>query len=215
MAKSTAKVTAAPAARSARSVRQEQAAKRKQQQNLLIYGAGAFFVLLIGLVVWLNIRASRPVAGEEVYSTQGNFHIEFGSPAPIEYNSTPPSSGPHYGNLAAWNIYSEPQRYELLVHNLEDGGVIVYYQCPDGCPETVEQLETIVEPYLNAGRHVVLAPNDPNWMIGNSQMHRDMGATIAVVAWTRVLKLDAVDEGKIRTFIDRYEGIDHHVAGVG
>jgi hypothetical protein len=211
------KATVRPtAARSARSIRQEQAAKRRRQQNLLLYGGAAFFVLLIALVVYLNIRASQPVAGEEIFTSQGNVHIDMGSPSPIAYNSTPPSSGPHYGNLAAWNIYSEPQRYELLNHNLEDGGVIVYYQCPDGCPETVDQLAAIVEPYLRAGRHVVMAPNDPTWTIGSSQpLHQDMGTKIAVVAWTRVLKLDEVDEASIRSFIDRYEGIDHHVSGVG
>jgi hypothetical protein len=213
----TAKATVTPApARTARSLRQSQAAKRRQQQNLLVYGGAAFFVLLIALVVFMNIRSSRPVAGEQVLASQGNYHIEFGSPAPIAYNSTPPTSGPHYGNLAAWNIYDEPQRYELLIHNMEDGGVIVYYQCPDGCPETVEQLKTIVEPYLRAGRHVVMVPNDPTWTIGGSQpLHQDMGATIALTAWTRILKMDEVDEAAIRSFIDRYEGIDHHVQGIG
>jgi hypothetical protein len=212
----TAKAAVTPTpARTARSLRQEQAAKRRRQQNLLIYGAAAFFVLLIALVVFMNIRGSRPVAGEQVLASQGNYHIEFGSPAPIAYNSVPPTSGPHYGNLAAWNIYDQPQRYELLVHNMEDGGVIVYYQCPDGCPETVEQLKTIVEPYLRAGRHVVMAPNDPTWTIGGSQpLHQDMGAKIALTAWTRILKMDEVDEAAIRSFIDRYEGIDHHVRGI-
>jgi hypothetical protein len=214
-AKAASAVSPAKPARNARSIRQAKAAKKRRDQNLLIGAGAAFVVLLIAVVVFLNIRNSRPVAGEEVLSSQGNYHIEFGSPAPIEYNSVPPSSGPHFGNLAAWNIYDAPQRYELLLHNLEDGGVIVYYQCEDGCPETVEQLRTIVEPYLNAGRHVVMAPNDPNWTTGAGPLHKDMNARIAVVAWTRVLKLDEVDEVKIRTFIDRYEGIDHHVAGIG
>jgi hypothetical protein len=214
-AKRAAAVTPVQPARSARSIRQAKAAQKRRNQNLLIGAGAALFVLIIAAVIFLNIRSARPVAGEEMLSSQGNYHIEFGSPAPVEYNSVPPSSGPHYGNLAAWNIYDAPQRYELLLHNLEDGGVIVYYQCEDGCPETVEQLKTIVEPYLNAGRHVVMAPNDPNWTAGAGLLHKDMGAKIAVVAWTRVLKLDEVDEARIRSFIDHYEGIDHHVAGIG
>jgi hypothetical protein len=214
-AKATSGATPARPARGARSIRQAKAAKKRRDQNLLIGAGAAFIVLLIAVVVFLNVRNSRPVVGEEMLSSQGNYHIEFGSPPAVEYNSTPPSSGPHYGNLAAWNIYDTPQRYELLLHNLEDGGVIVYYQCEDGCPEMVDQLKTIVEPYLNAGRHVVMAPNDPNWTAGAGPLHQDMDARIAVVAWTRVLKLDEVDEVKIRTFIDRYEGIDHHVAGIG
>jgi hypothetical protein len=213
----SAKVAPGPApTRSARTKRQEQAVRRRQQQNLLVWGGAAFFVLLIGLVVYLNVRSARPVAGEEILTSQGNYHIEQSSPSPIEYNSIPPTSGPHYGNLVAWNIYSEPQRYEQLVHNLEDGGIIVYYQCPEGCLEIVEQLRQMVEPYITAGKHMVMVPNDPTWIIGNSPpLHQDMGAKIAVTAWTRILKMDEVDEQRIRAFIDKYIGIDHHVAGVG
>jgi hypothetical protein len=99
---------------------------------------------------------------------------------------------------------------------MEDGGVIIYYQCPEGCPEMVEQLKEIVQPYISAGRHVVLAPNDPNWSINGGQpLHKDMGARIALTAWTRILKMDEVDEDAIRAFIQRYVGIDHHVPGIG
>ena len=215
-ASAAAPVATTPPARNLRTARQEQLAKQRRQQNLLIYGGIGAFILLIGVVVFLNIRNSRPVVGEEILTSQGNIHIDMGGVSPIVYNSTPPTSGPHYGNLAAWNIYSEPQRYELLTHNLEDGGVVVYYQCPEGCPEVVDQLTAIIEPYLNEGRHLVLAPNVPTWTIGNSaSLHQDMGTRITLTAWTRILKMDEVDEETIRTFIERYEGIDHHVPGIG
>ncbi len=207
---------AVSAPRSARVNRQEANAKKRRDQNLLLMGGGAFFVLLIAFVIFLNIRSQQPVAGEEVVSSQGNFHIDKGSPSPIEYNTTPPTSGPHYGDLAAWNIYNEPERYEQLIHNMEDGGVIVYYQCPDGCPEIVDKLSTIVDPYIRAGRRVLMVPNDPKWTINNSPpLQKDMGAKIALTAWTRILKMNEVDESKIRTFIEKYEGVDHHVAGQG
>jgi hypothetical protein len=37
-----------------------------------------------------------------------------------------------------------------------------------------------------------------------------MGARIAVTTWQRLLTMDEVNEQQIRTFIERYEGIDHH-----
>lgn len=194
----------------------EQTAQRRRNQNLILAAGAAVFVILIGFVVYLNVRGEQPVAGEEQLASQGNTHIDFGSPSPITYNSTPPTSGPHYGNLVEWGIYDEPQRYEHLVHNMEDGGVIIYYQCPEGCPEVVEQLKEIVQPYISQGRHIVLTPNDPNWSINGSQpLHQDMGARIALTAWTRILKMDEVDDGAIRAFIQRYVGIDHHVPGTG
>jgi len=94
--------------------------------------------------------------------------------------------------------------------------VVLYYQCEEACPDLVQQLTDIADPYLKAGKHVVVAPNDPAWTENNSQpFHQDMGARIAIAAWTKLLKMDEVDEAAIRSFIDRYQGIDHHVPGVG
>ncbi|MFN8494944.1 MAG: DUF3105 domain-containing protein [Caldilineaceae bacterium] len=196
----------------------ERAAYQRRNQNLLLIGGAALFVLLIGFVVYLNIQGEQPVAGEQTLTSQGNSHIEFGATSPLAYNSIPPTSGPHYGNLVAWNVYGpdQPQRYENLVHNLEDAGVVIYYQCPDNCPDIVKQLTDIADPYLKAGKHVAVVPNNPKWTVGNSQpLHQDMGAKIALTAWTKILKMDQVDATKIRKFIDRYEGIDHHVGAQG
>lgn len=202
--------------RSGRNALREKAARQKRKQNLILGGGVAVIVLLIGLIIAQQVLRSRPVAGEATLASLGNNHIAFGSISPIAYNSTPPTSGPHYENIVAWGVYNEPQRYEHLVHNLEDGGVVIYYQCAGGCPALVNQLEALVQPYIASGRHVVLAPNDPAWQINGSQpLQQDMGATIAVTAWQHILKLDAVDEAKIQAFIERYEGLDHHVAGIG
>jgi hypothetical protein len=37
-----------------------------------------------------------------------------------------------------------------------------------------------------------------------------MGAPIALAAWRKLLLMDEVNADTIRTFIERYEGIDHH-----
>jgi hypothetical protein len=75
----------------------------------------------------------------------------------------------------------------------------------------VAELETIVEPYLAAGRHVAVTRNDPAWTIEGSQpLHQDMGAVIVLAAWQKLLTMDELDAEKVRAFIDRYEGIDHH-----
>ena len=154
------------------------------------------------------------VVGELTFPSQGNDHIAFGSRSPIEYNTTPPSSGPHYSNIIQWDIYDKPIPYELLVHNLEDGGVIVYYQCEEPCPELVQQLSDAITPYLEYGWHVVVAPNEPYESSEGSQFgHLDIGAKIAVVAWQKVLKLDEFDSDAILLFLEAYEGIDHHKRG--
>jgi hypothetical protein len=186
-------------------------ARRQRNNNLILIGGGVAIVAIIALVIVLNIRSTLPVGAEQVMPTQGNTHINQGSTSPVEYNSTPPTSGPHYPGLAPWAIHQTPIRYEQLIHNMEDGGVVIYYQCADGCPELVDQLSSVVTSYLNAGRHVAMVPNDPTWGAENGQpFHKDMGSRIAVTAWQRIDKFDEFDAERIRAFIERYEGIDNH-----
>ncbi len=152
------------------------------------------------------------VAGEVTHPMQGNLHIDRAQRSPVPYNSTPPTSGPHFSNIVAWQVYDEVTVYEQLVHNLEDAGVIVYYQCDPACPDLVQQLTDLLQPLMDEGRHIVLLPNDPSATLSNgTPIHADMGATIAVTAWRKILKLDEFDAAKIEAFIAEYEGHDHHV----
>ena len=188
----------------------EAAIRKRQQQNRWVIAAGTVIALLVGVAIYIGYRNSLPVVGEATFPTQGNLHIPLGSTASIEYNSVPPTTGPHYENLAAWGVQREYVRYEHLIHNLEDGGVVIYYQCEEACPELVAELEEIVAPYRAQDRHVVLARNDPNWVLNGTPMHKDMGARIALAAWRKLLLIDEIDAETINTFIERYEGIDHH-----
>lgn len=113
----------------------------------------------------------------------------------VAYNSDPPTSGPHMPSIAPWGIHTKPVAKELQVHDLEDGGVLVQYNCPAGCPELVQQLKTVVGRY---DTRVILAP------------HPGMRARIALTAWTRVDTLGEFDEKQIARFIDAYRGVDHH-----
>jgi hypothetical protein len=47
--------------------------------------------------------------------------------AKVDYNSFPPSSGPHYSQWAPWGWYDDPIRQTIPVHNLEHGGIVVQY----------------------------------------------------------------------------------------
>ena len=188
----------------------ERAAQKRRRQNLILYGSIAAVVGAIALIFLVNYWGNRPVGDEQVFSSQGNLHIPDGTAAQIKYNSLPPSSGPHYERIASWGVYAEPLPYERLIHNLEDAGVVVYYQCETACPELFEQLKDAVQPFIDRGRHVILAPNQPGWSEAGGTPHEDMGAPIALVAWQRVDTLESVDADRIAAFIERYEGIDHH-----
>lgn len=171
-----------------------EARRRHSRIRAIALTSGAVVVTIL-LVSWGVISASnRP--GEPV-PDMGNMHIEEGTKSPLAYNSTPPTSGPHYGSLASWGIHTEPIPDELLVHNLEDGGVGVWYDCPDGCPELVSQLESVAEQYHEG---VLLAP------------YPGMDTRIALTAWTRIDRFDEFDEERIARFIRAYRGADHHAS---
>jgi hypothetical protein len=211
MTKLTESTPSRATARSTKTSRRSDANRNRRSLNYLVIGTGVIFALLIGLVIYLNIRRSIPVDGQETLTAQGNLHVPAGSPSAFAYNSTPPTSGPHYDGMVEWGVSPQPQQYEYLLHNLEDGGVVIYYQCPEVCAETVTALEAIVQPYLSTQRKLVVVRNDPSWLDPNGQpLHKDMGAKIAVTAWGKLLKLDEVDATRIQAFIAQNEGIDHH-----
>lgn len=184
---------------------------RRRRLNYWLAGGAVFFTGLIALVIYLNIRSQLPAGPEQITAAQGNAHIQQDTVSPIAYNATPPTSGPHYEGIVPWGIHRQPQRYEQVLHNLEDGGVAIYYQCDGECTELEMQLEELVDGYLRAERRLLLMPNDPTWREGDSQpWHEDMGQRIALTAWQRIDKFDEFDSERIRAFIKRYEGIDHH-----
>ncbi len=164
---------------------------RRRTKRRLTWVAVVLAAILASLAVYLW-SASRP--GQWVRSL-GNDHLGSAEEKHIPYNSSPPTSGPHLPYIAQWGTHTEPIVNELQVHNLEDGGVLVQYNCPQGCPDLVASLKAIV---LRYPTQVILAP------------YPGMDGRIALTAWTRIDKLDAVDEKRIVRFIEAYRGIDHH-----
>lgn len=76
-----------------------------------------------------------------------------------EWNTDPPTTGPHYAIAAIFGMYDEPLQLARVVHNLEHGGVFILYG-PDVSGETVDELRafynqnktgTIMSPYEKLG----------------------------------------------------------------
>ena len=166
-------------------------AARRRRNTALGIAAAVVVAVVVGYFAY-QASANRP--GVE-FPDQGNLHIQTESEAHVPYNSDPPTSGPHLPYLAPWGVHNVPITRELQVHNLEDGGVVIQYYCPNGCADLVDKLTAIVKGY---DRQVVLAP------------YPKMKTRIALTAWTRMDAFDDYDEGRIVRFIRAYRGIDHH-----
>ncbi len=165
--------------------------QRRRRRRWVLRGLGMLVVLAIGWLVYRGLTREYP--GRAV-PTLGNSHIASLDPPGFPYNTRPPTSGPHLDSLARWGIHTQPIPDELQVHNLEDGGVLVQYNCQE-CDELVAKLRAIVSRYPD---RVILAP------------YPHMDTRIALTAWGRIDAFHDFVEGRIVRFIETYRGIDHH-----
>lgn len=171
----------------------KRASRAERRRRAWIVGGIVAAVVAAG-VGYLAYQSAANLPGTPM-PDQGNLHIQSAAEPHVPYNSDPPTSGPHLPYLAPWGVHTQPIPRELQVHNLEDGGVAVQYNCPTGCPDLVERLTRIVARHE---RQVLLAP------------YPGMKHRIALTAWTRIDAFDEFDEGRIERFIRAYKGIDHH-----
>ncbi len=175
--------------------RKEQAAS--MAQKALVFAIG---LLLVAGVGYLGYRRWSQGSPGQFVPSLGNRHVMPAEVGLIRYNSDPPTSGPHLAQVASWGIHQEPIPKELQVHNLEDGGVVIQYNCRPAdasCKTLIDQLSEVSRKY----DHIVLAP------------YPGMSNKIALTAWTRIDKFDDFEEQRIVRFIESYIHIDHHPAG--
>ena len=107
-----------------------------------------------------------------VFKEQEPEHTGVGEIERDDWNSFPPTSGKHYENWAPFGVYDEPVDDGFAVHNMEHGGVVVWYG-PDVTPTMVEGIESTIDD----GEKWILAP-------------RKGLKGIASSAWTKLLTCD-------------------------
>jgi hypothetical protein len=167
----------------------------KRRKSLLFSSVTVLFLsyLMISPGVSLGKEPTKKEEPGMSVPILGNEHIESPGSLHVPYNSDPPTSGPHTPYIAPWGIHNAPVPKELQVHNLEDGGVIVQYNCMN-CQDLVKKLEHIASQY----ERIILAP------------YPGMDTVIALTSWGKIDKLKEFDEKRIIRFINAYIGIDHH-----
>lgn len=170
---------------------------RNGPSRRLLWLIGTVAAALIVVFVVLNTVDRGALPGQE-FPSQGNQHIADVGASHPEYNSDPPTSGWHVGRLARWGSYDYVVPDELLIHNMEDGGVILWYPfgTTDENREHIRRLEQAARGY----ERVVIVPRD------------NLSDEYAMTAWTRLERfpVDEYDDERVRTFLEAYEGIDHH-----
>lgn len=166
--------------------------EKAKRQNIAI-GAGVAAMVVAGIAIQVVRQMNLP---GESFRSQGNVHLASLVTPHIPYNSNPPTSGPHMPSLAGWGSYTEAPEDEYLIHNMEDAGVILWYE--PGTPEENDAHIAALEDVSRAYRRIVIVPRE------------NMGSQYVLTAWTRLQRFDEIDEEGMGRFIEAYEGIDHH-----
>ena len=116
-----------------------------------------------------------------------------------DYNSNPPTSGPHTAAVAH-GVYDVPVPKESAVHNMEHSQVVVWYNCSAG-PQPVEEpacatlrqdLAALVTEANESGKRVLMTP------------YAEMDQRIALTAWQFLDAFEEFDAQRVRTFIDTF-----------
>jgi hypothetical protein len=63
----------------------------------------------------------------------------------LDYPMSPPVFGDHYPTWAAYQTYNYPVPLGFLVHNLEHGAIILFYNCPEGCADEVAAAQELID----------------------------------------------------------------------
>ncbi|HEX2194746.1 MAG TPA: DUF3105 domain-containing protein [Candidatus Limnocylindria bacterium] len=167
--------------------------------RLLLIGGVLVVGVVVLVVVFLFAGTSRAPVGQRV-PNEGATHIAEGEPP--TYQSRPATSGPHWnvgGGVAPlnWGVYTSPVAEPAAVHNLEHGGIVIWYQPTQATEEDVAALTQYVESQIQSARFkFLLSP----WA------GEDFGAPMAVTAWDWKLYLEAADIEQIRAFADDHYG---------
>jgi len=110
----------------------------------------------------------------------------------ITYPDRFPTSGAHDPVWVDPGVYDTVQPATRLVHSVEHGMIVVYYDKPT--PEAKALLESWAGLYQGPWSGIVLAPA------------AGIGEAVVLTAWNKTLRLDPFEAAAAAAFIDRFRG---------
>lgn len=128
------------------------------------------------------------------FESEGAAHKNPGTE--IDYATSPPTSGDHYEDWSRAGYYTERPPLGNLVHSLEHGYVVIYYD-PATISESAENdLRSLTNQYTGPWSSVLAVPHT----------EENPDSPYVLTAWEHLLQMDSYDEETVRAFIDAYRG---------
>lgn len=183
-------------------IRESQQKKRKSQ-NIVKIGLAALSLAVIAIFVVSAINSKNPggLMGEAVVVASAAHVPDSVQPGP--YNSNPPAGGTHYEVSYTAKFYEESDLLSLgkypeghLVHSLEHGYVIFWYNCQIAGTDCTALKQTIQDVMKKTGGDKLIAFP---WS--------SMDVPLAMTSWGRLLKFTHADPALMEQFVktNRYQ----------
>jgi hypothetical protein len=179
--------------------RETQKKKRKQQKILVYVGWGLGITAVVVIIIFLasKLPNSGGLMGDAV-AIPSRAHVSTDTP-PGPYNSNPPAGGSHYASDFQEKFYQESDLATLpkypvgyLVHSLEHGYVIFWYNCQASNVNCSNLKQTIQNVMNETGNTKLIAFP---WS--------DMDVPLAMTSWGRILKFTEPDPALMKQFVER------------
>lgn len=171
------------------------------------------FVLLValGMVAYVTLFAGGGGGGDDglpahgvqsivsqVQTEQATSTAHVASGTEIDYATLPPASGTHYPTSSATSagFYETRQPLGGVVHSLEHGAVVVWYDPSALTPEAKENLTSYANTYTRSFGSFIAVPTPVE----------DPDHPYVLTAWEHRLALDAYSQKHVRAFTAEYLG---------
>lgn len=128
----------------------------------------------------------------ETFESEGREHRS----GDIQYDRVPPLSGPHWDDWVSAGFYEETPRLERLVHSLEHGAVVIYYNESALTPGAKASLQAWTNAQDGSWTSIIAVPN-PN---------EDPRGDYVLTAWTHRLVIDDYQAEAVQAFAAEYLG---------
>ena len=168
--------------------------RRKKSAFGYYVGIAIALLALIGFGIWQGTRTSV-ILGED-FPIASREHIPDGQKA-LDYNSDPPTSGQHYDVPAEAGFYNEAPADETLVHNLEHGHVVIYYNCE---LISVEECEPLKQQIKNSMSEAGLVRETRTIKLV-AVPRPGMPNLITYTSWGRLYRADAFDPEEFQLYV--------------
>jgi len=178
--------------KSKRQLKQQQR-KRKQILNWVIWG-GLAVIIVAGLAFFLRGSPAAAV-GESVAVMPDANHVDEGTD-PGPYSTDPPTSGPHYANEMDVGFYEvtdqqPPYPAGYLVHNLEHGYVIFWYNCSQMDDQECSSLKSDIQSVMDqVNNFKVIAYPWPS-----------IDVPVVMTSWGKIQRFSQFDTGLAKDFV--------------